>query len=84
MRRYLHYYHGARTHLALQKDAPEHRSVQPPERGKVIEIPEVGGLHHPVREAGSVVPGIRCYDLTIFASWRRCYTSIPIIPRLSC
>ena len=46
MRRYLHYYHGARTHLALQKDAPEHRSVQPPERGKVIEIPEVGGLHH--------------------------------------
>jgi putative transposase len=39
-------YHGARTHLALDKDAPETRAVQPPERGKVIEIPEVGGLHH--------------------------------------
>jgi putative transposase len=46
MRRYLNYYHGARTHLALEKDAPEHRSVQMPEEGKVIEIPEVGGLHH--------------------------------------
>lgn len=46
MRRYLNYYHGARTHLALEKDAPEHRSMQMPEEGKVIEIPEVGGLHH--------------------------------------
>jgi hypothetical protein len=39
-------YHGARTHLALGKDTPEPRSVQPPDMGKVIEIPEVGGLHH--------------------------------------
>ena len=46
VRRFLSYYHGARTHLALDKDAPETRAVQPPERGKVIEIPEVGGLHH--------------------------------------
>ena len=46
VRHYLKYYHGARTHLALDKDAPEPRSVQPPDRGTVIEIPEGGGLHH--------------------------------------
>jgi putative transposase len=46
VRRYVKYYHGARTHLALDKDAPEPRPVQPPDMGTVIEIPEVGGLHH--------------------------------------
>ena len=46
VRRYVSYYHRARTHLALDKDAPETRSVQPPEKGKVIEFPEVGSLHH--------------------------------------
>ena len=46
VRRYVSYYQGARTHLALEKDAPEPRSVQPPEEGRVIEISEVGGLHH--------------------------------------
>jgi hypothetical protein len=40
------YYHGARTHLSLEKDAPETRPVQPPEQGLVVELPEVGGLHH--------------------------------------
>jgi transposase InsO family protein len=46
IKHYLSYYHGARTHLALDKDAPEPRSVQPAEKGIVMEIPEVGGLHH--------------------------------------
>jgi hypothetical protein len=40
------YYHRTRTHLALQKDSPEPRAVQTPEAGRVISIPEVGGLHH--------------------------------------
>src|SRR5215469_11294956 len=40
------YYHRSRTHLALGKDAPEPRTVQPPELGGVVELPEVGGLHH--------------------------------------
>jgi putative transposase len=40
------YYHRTRTHLALQKDTPERRSVQAPEAGGIISIPEVGGLHH--------------------------------------
>jgi putative transposase len=40
------YYHRTRTHLALRKDSPEPRAVQTPEAGRVISIPEVGGLHH--------------------------------------
>src|SRR5712692_7519924 len=43
---YVAYYHGARTHLSLDKDAPHRRPIEPPERGRVIQIPEVGGLHH--------------------------------------
>jgi len=43
---YLEYYERTRTHLSLDKDAPIPRTVQPPELGKVVELPEVGGLHH--------------------------------------
>jgi putative transposase len=43
---YLGYYHGYRTHRALDMDAPIPRPVQPPELGPVQEVPEVGGLHH--------------------------------------
>jgi len=31
---------------ALQKDAPDGRPIEGPEIGKVVQIPEVGGLHH--------------------------------------
>src|SRR5207248_7756083 len=43
---YLRYYHGSRTHLALEKDAPQPRAVEPPELGRVVALPHVGGLHH--------------------------------------
>jgi len=43
---HLHYYHSVRTHLPLEKDAPEGRRVQPPAAGKVIALPHPGGLHH--------------------------------------
>ena len=43
---YLSYYHKSRTHLSLSKDAPEPRAVQPPNLGEIVELPEVGGLHH--------------------------------------
>ena len=43
---YLAYYHRRRTHLGLDKDAPEPRQVQPPEEGNIVAFPEVGGLHH--------------------------------------
>jgi putative transposase len=46
LHRYLRYYHGARTHLSLAKDAPEPRPVEPPDLGEVIALPQVGGLHH--------------------------------------
>src|SRR5207245_11292037 len=46
LRSYFDYYQGSRTHVALAKDAPESRAVQPPELGPVIELPQVGGLHH--------------------------------------
>ncbi len=46
LHRYLRYYHRARTHLSLAKDAPEPRPVEPPELGGVIALPQVGGLHH--------------------------------------
>jgi len=40
------YYHESRTHLSLAKDAPESRPVQPPEVGRIVAIPQIGGLHH--------------------------------------
>ncbi len=40
------YYHRSRTHLALEKDSPEPRPIQPPDAGRIIAIPKVGGLHH--------------------------------------
>src|SRR3954470_2711282 len=39
---FLDYYHHSRCHLSLKKDTPESRSVQPPEQGRVISIPQVG------------------------------------------
>jgi hypothetical protein len=43
---YFSYYHATRPHLSLEKDSPEPRKVHPPELGRVIAIPQVGGLHH--------------------------------------
>src|ERR1019366_8443611 len=46
LKSYFQYYERSRTHLALDKDAPVHRAVQSPDFGRVIELPQVGGLHH--------------------------------------
>ena len=43
---YFDYYLRSRTHLSLNKDAPLFREVQPPDMGRVVELPQVGGLHH--------------------------------------
>ncbi len=43
---YVAYYHGSRTHLGLGKDTPDGRPVQPASAGRIVAIPEVGGLHH--------------------------------------
>ena len=41
---YAAYYNQARTHMALQKDAPLHRAVQ--RSGAIVAIPILAGLHH--------------------------------------
>src|SRR5215813_13178140 len=41
---YLHYYHGSRTHLGLDKQCPFPRQVSC--IGRIIAIPQMGGLHH--------------------------------------
>lgn len=41
---YTTYYNRSRTHLALQKDAPQHRAVQ--RSGSIIGVPISAGLHH--------------------------------------
>jgi hypothetical protein len=41
---YAAYYNQARTHLALQKDAPLRRAVQ--RTGAIVAIPFLAGLHH--------------------------------------
>jgi len=44
--RYMAYYHESRTHLSLDKDAPQPRPVAAPTLGSIVAIPQVGGLHH--------------------------------------
>jgi transposase InsO family protein len=44
--RYFAYYHRTRTHLALDKDAPDLRPIKLPTTGQIVQLPEVGGLHH--------------------------------------
>jgi putative transposase len=46
LKAYFEYYEHSRTHLSLEKDAPASRTVQQPELGRVIGLPQVGGLHH--------------------------------------
>jgi transposase InsO family protein len=43
---YVEYYHRTRTHLALNKDCPDPRPIQPRRIGRVVAIPQLDGLHH--------------------------------------
>ncbi len=43
---YFVYYHESRTHLSLDRNSPIPRKVEAPSCGRVIAIPQVGGLHH--------------------------------------
>lgn len=44
LRAYASYYNKVRTHLSLNKDAPDFRRVQPV--GTVVALSILGGLHH--------------------------------------
>ena len=46
LRSYFEYYLDSRCHLGLNKDSPDVREVQPSDKGGIVEIPKVGGLHH--------------------------------------
>ena len=48
LRSWVNYYHEDRTHLSLEKDAPEGRPAKPrpSATAKVVALPRVGGLHH--------------------------------------
>ena len=46
LKSYASYYTHSRTHLSLEKDSPEPRAVMPDGNGRVIALPQVGGLHH--------------------------------------
>jgi transposase InsO family protein len=61
LRRFLEYCHRNRVHLALEKDTPEPRPIEPPESGRIISISVLGGLHH--RYARRVNPAFRLMSL---------------------
>ncbi len=48
VRAYIQYYNQDRTHLSLDKDAPESRAAtsKPSTQAKVVAVPRIGGLHH--------------------------------------
>ena len=46
LRAYLTYYNTTRPHQALGNNSPLPREVQPPARGRIVALSEVGGLHH--------------------------------------
>ncbi len=46
LRSYFDYYLNSRTHLALERNSPIPREVELPRCGRVIAIPQVGGLHY--------------------------------------
>ena len=43
---YFAYYYEDRTHLALERNAPNPRPVEARNSGRVVAAPRVGGLHH--------------------------------------
>ena len=46
LREYVDYYNKVRPHLSLNRNAPLHREVETSEKGKVIAVPYLNGLHH--------------------------------------
>lgn len=51
LRTYLVYDNIARPHQSLGNDSPRRREVQPVPSGRIVPVPEVGGLHHRYQRA---------------------------------
>jgi putative transposase len=43
---YVDYYNDVRPHLSLDRNSPLPRNAAPPEAGKIVATPILGGLHH--------------------------------------
>ncbi len=48
---YFDYYHEARPYQSLTHNSTHPREIEPPSKGQIIAIPQVGGLHHHYRRA---------------------------------
>jgi putative transposase len=46
LRAYVAYYNAARPHQSLDNNSPQPRVVEPPHCGRIVAIPQIGGLHH--------------------------------------
>jgi hypothetical protein len=46
LKSYFRCYHEFRTHLSLDKEAPETREIQANKLERIVPIRQVGGLHH--------------------------------------
>ena len=46
LREYFAYYNELRPHQSLDGNAPLLREIEPRAKGKIISLPQVGGLHH--------------------------------------
>ena len=56
---YIRYYHRTRTHLAQEKDTPDHRPVSTSSMGPIVAIAEVDGLHHRYERRAAKTPSSR-------------------------
>jgi transposase InsO family protein len=48
---YCDYYLNVRPHLSLEKNSPIPRKIEPKPKGRVITIPQIGGLYHLYKRA---------------------------------
>jgi hypothetical protein len=51
LRTFVEYYHRSRVHLALEKETPEPRPIQPPASGRIVSIPVLERPASPIRAA---------------------------------
>ena len=63
VRNYLEYYHGSRTHLALDKDTPEIRQRESPDGGKVIAVPPQNLVQRAIVDVSAL--GVKLADALI-------------------
>ena len=80
LRSYFEYYHHSRTHLSLHRNSPVPREIEPPERGEVIVIPQVGAFI--IGIAARPEPACACADRAHFKPKCAPATGSSLIQRL--